>query len=91
MKQFKSRFFELEEIINKHDPVMLIALGCPRNEYDPEVKTIIVQLDSINTVGDIQDLVYKEFHRWFGDMPVIDKKESFQELAEDIYKWKNSN
>ena len=90
MKQFKNKFFELREIINEHDPVMLIGLGAPGNEYDPEVKTIIVQLDSINTVEGIQDLVYKEFRRWFGE-PVIGKKESFLELAEDIYKWKYSN
>ena len=31
----------IREILNKHDPMGLIAIGCPVNEYDPEVSRIV--------------------------------------------------
>ena len=84
-KVFGDKFLELRAIINKHDPIGLIAIPAPEDEYDSEVKTIIVQLDSNMTKDQIHDLVYNEFFRWLDDS--AGKKEQYADLAQDIYNW----
>jgi hypothetical protein len=64
-KAYGDKFNDLRTIINKHDPIGLISNGAPDDEYEPEVKTIIVQLDNKKTEQQIHDLVYQEFIRWF--------------------------
>lgn len=81
-------FMELRNIINRHDPIKLIAIGAPEDEYESEVKTIIVQLDSSMTVEQIHDLVYQEFLRWFDDESTVGAKDAYQNLTNDIYGWK---
>lgn len=84
--KFSEDFLKLREIVNNHDPIGLIEIGCPIDEYDPEVKTIIVKLDLAKTEEDIHNLIFNEFTEWFGDMV---KKENLSKMANDIYKWKN--
>ena len=81
------QFGELRTIINMHDPIGLIEIGAPEDEYDPEVKTIIVQLENGMTVQQIHDLIYKEFLRWFGDKTTVGPKEVYVTLASDIHVW----
>ena len=48
-KQFGIKFTELLGIINKHDPIEVLRVGAPENEYDLEVATIIPQLDNAHS------------------------------------------
>jgi hypothetical protein len=86
--QYGNKFFELRSLINNHDPIGLINMGCPEDEYEAEVKTIIVQLGNKQTENEILDLVYTEFERWFGD---AGNKKNYLPLASDIFKWQNEN
>jgi len=82
------RFDELRTIINKHDPIGLLSLGAPEDEYEPEVKTIIVQLDTNKTSElQIHDLIYREFLRWFDDESTAGPKDAYKDLAKDIFIW----
>ncbi|ADQ78815.1 hypothetical protein Palpr_0659 [Paludibacter propionicigenes WB4] len=81
------RFTQLRTIINKHDPIGLISDGAPEDEYEPEVKTIIVQLDTEMTEQQVHDLIYQEFIRWFEDESTVGSKEYYSGLAKDIYDW----
>ncbi|MDE0561988.1 hypothetical protein OU792_18470 [Algoriphagus sp. NF] len=81
------RFLELSSIINQHDPIGLLKIGAPEDEYEPEIKTIIVQLDKDMTEQQVHDLIYQEFLRWFEDESTTGPKESYGELAVDIHKW----
>ena len=83
--KYPNKFIELRDIINSHDPIGLIKSGAPTDEYEPEVKTIIVQLDDKQNGNEVLDLIYKEFEKWFGD---AGNKENYIELAEDIFIWK---
>ena len=81
------RFSELRTIINRHDPIGLLDIGAPGDEYEAEVKTIIVQLDHDMTEQQIHDLIYHEFLRWFEDESTAGPKEAYKELATDIHEW----
>jgi hypothetical protein len=81
-EQFGIRFFELMEIINKHDLIEVLRFGAPENEYDLEVATIIPQLDNAHSEAEVLLLVTNEFERWFGP-----GQNDYIELSRDIYKW----
>jgi len=86
-KQFANKYLELRVIINRHDPIGLLKYGAPEDEYDPEVKTIIVQLNDKQTKEQIHNLVYSEFLRWFNDESTTGPKSAYNSLATDIYNW----
>jgi hypothetical protein len=81
------RFTELRTIINKHDPIGLLSIGAQEDEYESEVKTIIVQLDTAMTEQQVHNLIYQEFIRWFNDESTAGSKENYSGLAKDIYDW----
>lgn len=55
-------FLRVRAVVNAVDPVGLIALGCPEDEYDPEVRDI-VRLGERVTAEEVLNV----FIRWFGD------------------------
>lgn len=85
--KYGEKFMELRAIINHHDPIGLINIGAPDDEYDSEVKTIIVQLKSDLTEEQIHDLIYEEFLRWFNNESTTGQKSAYKELTKDIYNW----
>ncbi len=85
--EYGDRFMELRTIINQHDPISLLDIGAPEDEYESEVKTIIVQLKDDMTQQQVHDLIYQEFLRWFDDESTAGPKESYKKLAIDIHKW----
>jgi len=83
IEKYGNKFFQLMKIINKHDPMGFISMGAPKDEYDLEVKTIIVKLYRAKTILEVQKLVEAEFLNWF-DISIHAGK-----LAIDIFKWKS--
>jgi len=53
-------------ILADADPLGLIDMGAPRNEYDPEVETILPRLSECDTAADTRMVVFREFERMFG-------------------------
>jgi len=43
----------------------LIAVGTPKDEYDPEVSTILPRLREAASARDLQRIVHEEFVHWF--------------------------
>jgi glutathione peroxidase-family protein len=85
--QYGKKFTELRTIINRYDPIGLHTTGTPKGEYEPEVKTIIVQLKKEMTEEQVHDLIYQEFLRWFEGYSIVGKKESYKKLANAISRW----
>jgi hypothetical protein len=54
------------EIFTRHDPIGLIAMGAPADEYDPEIGTILPRLREARDEEDVRRMVHAEFVRWFG-------------------------
>jgi len=53
--------------LREADPIGLIRGGAPRDEYDPEVGTILPRLRGVTSAEDIQSIVHEEFVNWFGE------------------------
>lgn len=84
---YGERFFAVTELLALYDPLGLIALGAPSDEYDPEAKTIMVQLDDAESVEDLHNIIYTEFVRWF-DKSIAGEKEKYHPIAIEIFRLK---
>lgn len=80
--KYGARFYELNYIIDKHDPIFIG--WCGEFEYDLEVKSILVQIDNFSTENEILDLVHHEFVLRFGEN---EPRRKYLFLAKEIYRW----
>ena len=87
----------IADILNKHDPIGLIKLGCPADEYHSEAKLILERVPKCKSNDEAADTIYSIFVKMFEfDKPKertprhIDKggagkKEDYRRIAEEIY------
>jgi hypothetical protein len=66
-RDYRRLFDEVRAILNRHDPMGLIAIGCPDDEYEPEVGTILPRLSRANGPADVEVIVAEEFLDWFAE------------------------
>ena len=59
-------YTEVSRLLREADPIRLIVIGAPDDEYDPEVSTILPRLREAKSPDDVQRIVHKEFAHWFG-------------------------
>ena len=70
--------------INKDDPIGLISMGTPHDEYDPEVKEIVRKISKAGGVEKLQNLVHKTFVEFFG-AEIAKSKYKYKKLASNIF------
>ncbi|PJB84973.1 hypothetical protein CO086_00725 [Candidatus Uhrbacteria bacterium CG_4_9_14_0_8_um_filter_41_16] len=73
----------IHEIINKHDPMGLLAGGAPTDEYDWEALQIARILR--DAPGDLEKSIYQMFVDRFNEETAGDKNK-YKALADDIIK-----
>jgi hypothetical protein len=56
----------VERAINQADPVGLLRIGAPSDEYTPEVGTVLPRLTSAKRRENVAAVLHEEFVRWFG-------------------------
>lgn len=56
----------VSEALKAADPIGLLALGAPEDEYDPEVGTILPRLQDAASPERVQEILHEEFIHWFG-------------------------
>jgi len=71
-------------VLNERDPLGLIRLGAPLNEYSPEVRTILPRLATAASLVEVRQVVYEEFVRWFG-AEVAGKETRYDGVARDLW------
>ena len=59
-------YTEVSRLLREADPIRLIVIGAPDDEYDPEVSTILPRLCEAKSPDDVQRIVHEEFAHWFG-------------------------
>ena len=79
------RFGKLRAIVNQFDPIQLLCLGAPDDEYDPEVRTILERLHAELSEDDVLDIVYGEFLKWFGSESVVGQKSDYRLMSAVIF------
>lgn len=84
---YGSSFYELMDIFNKYDPAILYWGGCPPNEYDLEVATIIIQLNHEMSVQEICNVVKEDLAFWFGVDVVMLYIDRYPPMVKEIHEW----
>jgi hypothetical protein len=72
------------DAIAKADPIKLLELGAPGDEYQPEVDTIIRRLTSDTSKDDVRTLIHEVFASRFGD-DLAGIPERYEETAAAIW------
>jgi hypothetical protein len=80
-------FAEVNTLIFRHDPMGLRAAGCPGDEYEPEVGTILPRLHEARGPDDVERIIQQEFGRSFGSPgePTGDNPLSYPPLARAVW------
>jgi hypothetical protein len=79
---YKRLFADVRAILNRHDPVGLIAMGSPSSEYELEVGTILPRLRTTSGPEDVAGVVDEEFVKWFGQSQ--DKK-TLRAIGDEVW------
>jgi hypothetical protein len=62
----------------------LLSMGCPNDEYDPEIERVVADLWNCRTKEDVRDLLYRVFVEMF-DESIVNSPEKYQKPAHEIY------
>src|SRR5882672_1942807 len=81
---YGSVYLAVSRLLREADPIGLIAMGAPDDEYDPEVSTILPRLREANAAVDVQRIVHEEFVRWF-DADIAGPITDYADVAERIW------
>lgn len=81
----------IEKILVEHDPVKLIKMGAPLDEYDHEALLIYERINRYNSVEKMQQIIYDVFVAQFGDkrrtaIKTIGPFENYKEIAVKVKK-----
>ena len=71
----------IKNVIDKHDPMGLLAMGCPDDEYIPEVKRLAPQIKKDMTEQELSTLIYDVFVEMFSE-PIA--KDLCDKMAQEI-------
>ena len=66
-RDYKRCFNLVMETINRHDPVGLMASGCPSDEYSLEVPGVLKAVCTATSQTMLEERVREVFAHWFGD------------------------
>jgi hypothetical protein len=62
-RRFKELVAAVERAINEADPIGLLEIGAPPDEYAPEIGTIVPRLASVGRPDDVVSVLHEEFIR----------------------------
>lgn len=78
-------YSEVSRLLREADPIGLIAMGAPDDEYEPEISTLLPRLREANAAGDVQRIVHEEFVRWF-DANIAGPISGYADVSERIWR-----
>jgi hypothetical protein len=81
--EYGNLFDAVAEILFRHDPIG-INFESNRDEYEPEVRTILPRLKTCQSSEDVATVAFEEFERWFGS-DIAGAKAKYRSLGEEIW------
>ena len=81
--EYKELFEKVRAILNQDDPIGLIGYGAPKDEYDGEVRQIILKIGEMDSLENATDEIYKIFVGMFNDT-IAGSKEKYRDIAEKM-------
>jgi hypothetical protein len=82
--RYRALYMVVDAIVARHDPIGLLAIGCPDDEYEPEVTDLLPRLKGAASTDELMSLVHGVFERWFGER-ACGPKEGYRALAQDLW------
>jgi hypothetical protein len=70
--------------IDRADPIHLLKIGAPDDEYEPEIREIVSRVGDCMNLEDMQRLLHEVFTKWF-DERIAGPKELYRAPAEIIW------
>jgi hypothetical protein len=83
--QYQSLHRGLTALLYRHDPIGLAAAGAPKDEYEPEVSTIIPRLKDADSAEDVRRIVHQEFLHWFDGEGTAGPESAYSGIAKEIW------
>jgi hypothetical protein len=77
-------YTEVSQLLREADPIRLITIGAPDDEYDPEVSTILPRLREAQSAAEVQKIIHEEFVHWF-DADIAGPITYYAEVAEKVW------
>ena len=74
----------VERAINEADPIRLLGLGAPADEYSPEIGTILPRPAGVQGISDVTNVLHEEFVRWF-DQRIAGPRDAYEASARRIW------
>jgi hypothetical protein len=71
---------ELLSLFARHDPIGLVKIGAPNDEYSPEVERILPRLGEAHSVEDLERIVHEVFVSMF-DERLAKSPEHYRDIA----------
>lgn len=65
-RRYQALVAAVERAVNEADPIGLLEIGAPTDEYSPEIGTIVPRIANAQRLDDVTDVLHEEFLRWFG-------------------------
>lgn len=81
---YSPELLELRNIVNKVDPINLIRIGCPDDEYDGEAHEILGLIPEAKSLEQLTELIHAVFVKWF-DEEMARHIVKYQKIAEQIW------
>lgn len=72
---------QIEEVINRHDPMGLLAMGAPKDEYKSEIEAILERRSQNNMALSPQE-IQVVFEYWF--YPGCIKQEKAKAISKEL-------
>ena len=73
------------KLINRHDPIGLIAKGGPSDEYDYQQAAIMRKLPACKSIDRLQAMMHDEFSHWF-HAENVGSPEKYRQPAIDLFR-----
>jgi hypothetical protein len=81
-------YTEVSRLMREADPIRLIAIGAPEDEYDVEIRTILPRLREAKSSDDVQRIVHEEFVHWFS-AEIAGPAKEYAEVSKNIWEARN--
>jgi hypothetical protein len=87
----KITYNSIKDIVNRHDPAGLLAIGAPQDEYGAETRSIydtVSQNEVMDLLvpGELEKMIKKVFLHYFGEKTVNSYLPRYRAIADEIIK-----
>src|SRR5687767_15191250 len=84
LRRYQALVSAVKAALDSADPIGLLEIGAPSDEYEPEVGSIVPRVAKATNLGEVHRIVHEEFARWFGTA-VAGPPDAYEAAAREIW------